>query len=167
MAYPLLHRGSMRIVLRSVAAWLAAASLGACAAFTRFQIALRDFYFLEWRIHTALLLTVAIVAAAIAIRPSSFSRLRPTLVLVIGHLVAALGTTEFLSSRITCVNLTESIEYLIPTDTGALLLFGPTLTVLVASAAFDRLRRPQRHDLPPAVSNWIVTRSSDSSEHWR
>ena len=49
---------------------------------------------------------------------------------------------EFLQSRISCVDLTQSIDYLVPTDTGALVLFGPSLVALVALAIWRRLRRP-------------------------
>jgi hypothetical protein len=130
----------MRTVSRYVAYWLSAASLGACAAFTSFQIQLApDFSVLEWRIQAALLLVVGVSAGAIALRPALFSTSWPTLILVIGHVMAAIGTHEFLTSRISCVDLTHTIDYLVPNDSGALLLFGPSLTALVVSAAWRHL----------------------------
>jgi hypothetical protein len=128
-----------RIVVRCVAVWLSATALGVCAAFTWWQIQLADFFFLEWRIHTAWLLVVAFVAGTIALRPSVCSRRQATLVLAVGHVTAAISTYEFLRSRITCF-FSESIDYLLPTDTGALLLFGPTLVALLAVTNWRGLR---------------------------
>lgn len=105
------------------------------------------FSVLEWRIGAAGLLIVAAVAGAIAIRPSMFATSRTILILIGGHLAAALGVQEFLQRRITCVDVTQSIDYLVPTDTGALVLFGPSLVALVALAVCQRLRRPQRHEI--------------------
>ena len=133
----------MGTVLRCLAAWLSAVALGSCAAFAWFQIQLApDFSVLEWRICTAGLLIVAAVAGAIAIRPSLFATSRTILILIGGHLTAALGVQEVLQSRITCVDLTQSIGYLVPTDTGALVILGPSLGALVALAIWRRLRRP-------------------------
>lgn len=127
----------MRIVFRCVGAWLSAVALWMCANFSGVQIVLApDFTLLEWRICAALLLIVALLAAFIAVRPSVFSMPRVTLLLIGGHLTAAIGTQEFLSSRMTCVNMTQSIDYLVPTDTGALLLFGPSLLVLVGATTW-------------------------------
>ena len=148
MARALLGRPHMSTVLRCVAAWLSAAALGGAAAFAWFQVQLApDFSFLEWRISTAGLVVVAAVAGAIAVRPSLFASVRTIPILIVGHLVAALGVQEFLHSRITCVDLTQSIDYLVPTDTGALLLFGPSLVALVAGAVWPLLRNPQRHEI--------------------
>jgi hypothetical protein len=132
----------MGTLSRCVAAWLSAAALGACAAFTWLQIQLApDFSFWEWRICAAWLLIVGLAAGAVAIQPAAFSRSLALFILIVGHLAAAIGTQEFLDSRITCVDLTQSIDYLVPNDTGALLLFGPSLLALVATAAWTRLRR--------------------------
>ena len=133
----------MGTVLRCVASWLSAVALGACAAFIWYQIQLApDFSVLEWRISAAGLLVVAAVAAATAIRPSLFAPSRTILILIGGHLAAALGVQEFLQSRITCVDLTQSIDYVVPTDFGALVLLGPSLLALIAVAIWQRLRRP-------------------------
>jgi hypothetical protein len=129
----------MRTVPRIVAFWLSGASLGVFGAFASFQIDFApDFSRLEWRIEAAFLLAVAIVAGAIAIRPSISSTWRPTMILIAGHIVAAIVTHEFLTSRITCVDLTGAIDYLVPNDTGAVLLFGPSLTALVVSGIWTR-----------------------------
>ena len=135
----LLRYDITRTVVRCVAVWLSAAALGVGAAFTFFQIQLAEFFFLEWRIHTAWLFIVAFVAGTIALRPSACSTRQATLALAVGHMTAAISAHEFLRSRITCF-FSESIDYLLPTDTGALLLFGPTLVALLAATSWHRFR---------------------------
>jgi hypothetical protein len=73
----------MGLLSRAVAAWISAASLGACLAFTRYQILLGpDFSVLEWRLSAAWLFVVAVVATALAVRPSLVSRSGATIALV-------------------------------------------------------------------------------------
>ena len=129
-----------RTLVRCVAVWLSAAALGVCAAFIFLQVQIADFFLLEWRIHTAWLLIVAIVAGTIALRPSACSTRQATIALAVGHVTAAISTHEFLRSRITCWNLTEYIDYLLPTETGAFILFGPTLVALLAATGWRRFR---------------------------
>src|SRR5262249_38505630 len=89
-------------------------------------------------------------AGAIAVRPALFPSPRLLLILVVADLTGAIGMHTFLSSRITCVDLTQSIDYLVPTSTGALLFFGPPLAILMASLRGSRRTARQR----PVASRW-------------
>jgi hypothetical protein len=134
-------------IVRCAALWLSGAALGVSAAFFSYQAAFfPDVYFLGYLILNALLLVVALFAGAISLRPSSCSKAWTAPLLGVGHVTAAVGTHELLRSRITCFNIQQAVDYWLPTDSGPLLLFGPSLAALAASALWKRLRRPR----PPA-----------------
>jgi len=81
-----------------------------------------------------LLFVVGVGAGVMAARPLR-SLSRTALALAVGHVVAAPGTHEFLNSRVTCVNVSQSIDYWLPSDTGALFLYAPMFAVVVVVAA--------------------------------
>lgn len=135
-------------IVRCAALWLSGAALGVSAAFFSYQAAFfPDVYFVGYLILNALLLVVALFAGAISLRPSLCPKVWTAPLLGVGHVTAAVGTHEFLRSRITCFSIQQAVDYWLPTDSGPLLLFGPSLAALAASALWKRLRRPR----PPAT----------------
>jgi len=149
-------------IVRCAALWLSGAALGVCAAFFSYQAAFfPDVYFLGFLIHNALLLVVALFAGAISLRPFLCSKAWTAPLLGVGHVTAAVGTHEFLRSRTTCFNIQQAVEYWLPTDSGPLLLFGPSLVALAVAAAWKRLRRPR----PPAsLGSQFLNDSADEPD---
>ena len=133
----------MPLATRLAGLWLAVCSLGVGVAFSVYQYQfLPDFYVVSWLGHTAWLFLVAAIAASLCSRTVVRSKPRALAVLVVGHLTAMVSTYVFLNSRIHCVGGQNWIEYWVPDDTGAFILLGPTLAVVLVSAVAIR---PTRH----------------------
>ncbi|HXU80605.1 MAG TPA: hypothetical protein VN914_04370 [Polyangia bacterium] len=139
--------GAVETAVRMTAFWLAVAagSVGGESLYYQSCVLWPDIFFPRLMVDAVTLLLVAVGAAVLLFRSSSCATPGGLTALVVGHLTAALGARGVLEARPTCFNMTESIDYWLPTETGPVWLFGPSLAVLVGCAVWRvagaRLRR--------------------------
>jgi hypothetical protein len=129
------------IAARVAAFWLSVVSfsMGAGSLYLQSRF-LPDFFAPDLLVAAGSLLLVGGGATGLWLRASSCTTPWPLTALAGGHLTAAIATRATLAIRPTCINLTESPDYWLPTNTGPLWLFGPGLAVLAACAVWQRFR---------------------------
>jgi hypothetical protein len=118
---------------RVAAFWLGACSLGVGMAFLRYMQAL-EYYQLSWNGHAILLFASAALGLYISLTGSP--RRWATGALIGGHLAAMISTNQFLAGRPHSY-MNFAPEYLLPDATGALILFGPSVAVVLWSTLHD------------------------------
>jgi len=139
-------RPTVPLLVRIAAFWLAACSMSVGISFVqRLYLYWPDVFVaswvastIDWMASTIGLALSAGVGATLALKRVFRSRTGTIIILLGAHLVAFASAHAFFTSRVHCFSMTTWVEYTLPDQTGALILYGPSLVVILASLMIRR-----------------------------